>query len=109
MLNRKQSSMSTGMARYLHTTSPSRADGAKKLAIFAAKLLVTGACFWYLSRQIDLSQVLSAIALLDFRWVAFAIVIAVLEIPLSGLRWRNVVAALVPDDRHMTRTVMIAI
>jgi glycosyltransferase 2 family protein len=108
MPKRKQGWMSTGVARDLDTTN-SHAGGAKKLAIFAAKLLVTGACFWYLSRQIDLSQVLSAIALLDFRWVAFAILIAVLEIPLSGLRWRNVVAALVPDDRRMTRTVMIAI
>jgi glycosyltransferase 2 family protein len=101
--------MSTSVASDLDTKRASRGGGAGKIAIFAAKLLVTGACFWYLSRQIDLSQVLSAIALLDFRWVAFAILIAVLEIPLSGLRWRNVVAALVPDDRRMTRSVMIAI
>ncbi len=38
---------------------------AQKAAIIAAKLLVTGGCFWYVSRQIDWSQVLSAIPLLD--------------------------------------------
>jgi len=82
------------VARHLDTKSPSHGGGAKKLAIFTAKLLVTGACFWYLSRRIDFSQVLSAIALLDFRWAAFATLILVLQIPLSGLRWRNVVHAL---------------
>ena len=82
------------MARHLDTTSPSHGGGAKKLAIFTAKLLVTGACFWYLSRRIDFSQLLSAVALLDFRWAAFATLILVLQIPLSGLRWRNVVHAL---------------
>jgi uncharacterized membrane protein YbhN (UPF0104 family) len=74
-----------------------------------AKLLVTGACFWYLSRQIDFSQVLAAIALLDFRWAALATLIMVLEISLWGLRWRNVVRALAVRDRRVTRTVMIAI
>jgi glycosyltransferase 2 family protein len=97
------------VARHLDTTSPSHGGGAKKLAIFTAKLLVTGACFWYLSRRIDFSQVLSAIALLDFRWAAFATLILVLEIPLMGLRWRNVVDALAARDARVTRTVMIAI
>src|SRR5262249_6685459 len=64
---------------------------AEKVAILVAKLLVTGACFWYVARQIDLNQVLSAIPLLDFRWAAFAILVATLEIPLSGLRWYNIV------------------
>jgi hypothetical protein len=54
------------------TISAARGGGAREIAIFAAKLLVTGACFWYLSRQIDFSQVLPAVAVLDFRWVAFA-------------------------------------
>jgi len=33
----------------------------------------------------------------------------VLQFPLSGLRWRNVVHALAVCDRRVTRTVMIAI
>src|SRR5262249_62088429 len=47
--------------------------------------------------------------LLYFRWAAFATLIAVLQIPLMGLRWRNVVDALAARDARVTRTVMIAI
>jgi glycosyltransferase 2 family protein len=82
--------------------------GAQKAAIISAKLLVTGACFWYVSRQIDWRQVLSAIPLLDFRWVAVAILLAILEIPLSGLRWYNIVDALGARDKQMTRIAIIA-
>jgi glycosyltransferase 2 family protein len=62
----------------------------------------------YVSRQIDLNQVLSAIPLLDFRWAAFAILVATLEIPLSGLRWYNIVGSLAARDMRATRTAMIA-
>jgi glycosyltransferase 2 family protein len=102
--------MSTSVAGDLETTSPPRGGGAeRKVALFAAKLLVTGACFWYVSRQIDLSQVLSAIPLLDFRWAAFATVVAMLQIPLLGLRWRNIVGALAVRNERMTRAAMIAV
>src|SRR5262249_13658941 len=75
---------------------------AKKVAILVAKLFVTGACFWYVSRQIDLNQVLSAIPLLDFRWAAFAVLVAILQIPLSGLRWYNIVGSLAARDMRAT-------
>jgi hypothetical protein len=101
--------MSTGVASDLDTTSPSRGGGAEKLAILAAKLLVTGACFWYLSRQIDLSQVISAVPLLDFRWAAFATLVVMLQIPLLGLRWCNIFDALAARVERVTRTVMIAV
>ena len=101
--------MSTSAASEIDTTNSPRGSGAKKLALVAVKLLVTAACFWYLWRQIDVSQVLSAIPLLDFRWVAFATLVIVLEIPLLALRWGNVVAALAARNERMTQTVMIAI
>src|SRR5438445_3633582 len=84
----------------------SRGGRGEKVAIFAAKLLVTGACFWYVSRQIDLNQVWSAIPLLDFHWAALAILVAMLEIPLSGLRWYNIVDSLGARDKQMTRIAM---
>ena len=96
------------MASHFETPRPSRGGGAEKVAIFAVKLLVTGACFWYVSRQIDLRQVFSAIPLLDFRWAALATFVAMLEIPLLGLRWHNIVDALAMHDKPMTRTAMIA-
>ena len=100
--------MSTSVTGDFETPRPSHRGGAEKAAILAAKLLVTGACFWYVSRQIDLSQVLSAIPLLDFRWAALATLVALLEIPLLGLRWHNIVSALAARDQQMTRTAMIA-
>src|SRR5262249_1818194 len=81
---------------------------AEKIAILVAKLLVTGASFWYVSRQIDLNQVLSVIPLLDFRWAAFATLVATLEIPLSGLRWYNIVGSLAARDMRAIRIAMIA-
>src|SRR2546427_10829080 len=100
--------MSTSVAGDFETPRPSRRGGAEKVAIFAAKLLVTGACFWYVSRQIDLNQVWSAIPLLDFHWAALAILVAMLEIPLSGLRWYNIVDSLGARDKQMTRIAMVA-
>jgi uncharacterized membrane protein YbhN (UPF0104 family) len=87
---------------------PSRGGRGEKVAIFAAKLLVTGVCFWYVSRQIDLNQVWSTIPLLDFRWAALAILVAMLEIPLSGLRWYNIVDSLGARDKQMTRIALVA-
>jgi len=98
---------SSGVASDFETPRPS-SGAAKKAAMLAAKLLVTGACFWYVSRQIDWRQALSTIPLLDWRWAALAILMAMLQIPLLGLRWRNIVDALAPDDPPMTRADMIA-
>jgi hypothetical protein len=78
--------MSTSVASDLDTSRVSRGDGAGKIAIFASKLIVTGGCFWYVSRQIDFKRVWSAVPLLDFRWVAFAVLVVVLQIPLLGVR-----------------------
>src|SRR5262245_52472998 len=100
--------MSTSVVSDFETQRPSHRGGAEKAAILAAKLLVTGACFWYISRQIDLSQVLSAIPLLDIRWAALAILVVMLEIPLAGLRWYNIVDALAARNQQMTRAAMIA-
>jgi uncharacterized membrane protein YbhN (UPF0104 family) len=100
--------MSTNVVSELETPRPSKRGAAEKAAIVAAKLLVTGACFWYVSRQIDWHQVLSAIRLLDFRWAAIAIFMAILLIPLAGLRWSNVVDSLGARDQHVPLTPMIA-
>ena len=101
--------MSASVASDLDTASARRGVAAEKIAIFAAKLLVTGACFWYVSGQIDFARVLSAAPLVDFRWAAFAVVVFLLQIPLVALRWRNVLAELVTLDERMTRAAMIAV
>ena len=106
--DRDNDRMSPGEASNFQTPCPSRGGGREKIAIFAAKLFVTGGCFWYVSRQIDLSQVFSTIPLLDFRWAGFATLLIMLEIPFGGLRWRNIVNSLGESDKRMTRAAMTA-
>jgi hypothetical protein len=102
--------MDTHVASDLETTSRRpRGGGAEKVAMFATKLLVTGACFWYVSRQIDLKQVLSAVPLLDFRWAAFATLVLMLQIPLLGMRWCNILDALGARSARMTTLGIIAV
>src|SRR6516165_9365263 len=104
----RRSRMSTSVASELERPRPSHRGKVEKAAIIAAKLLVTGACFWYVSGQVDWRQLSSAIPLLDFRWAALAIFVVMLEIPLAGLRWYNIVDALAARDQQMTRTAMTA-
>jgi glycosyltransferase 2 family protein len=80
-----------------------------KVAIIAAKLLVTGVCFWYLSWQIDLQQVIFSIPHLDYRWAALAILIVMLQIPLIAIRWREILRALDAIDQRMTITSLTVI
>jgi hypothetical protein len=98
----------TGMASNLEITARPHRGGSEKLAIFSAKLVVTAACFWYVSRQLDFTQVLSNVPLLDFRWAAFASLAVMLQIPLVGLRWRNILDALVSPNARLTTGAMIA-
>src|SRR5262249_10794328 len=99
--------MRTSVASDPDTTRPSRGGATKKLAIVAVKLLVTAACFWYLSRKVDTGQVLSAVRVLDFRWAAFATVVVVLQIPLVGLRWCGIVDELAARSKRITPTIMV--
>src|SRR5262249_51931619 len=100
--------MSASIASELETPRPSHRRQVEKAAIIAPKLLATRACFWYVWRQVDWRQVSSAITLLGFRWAALAIFVFMLEIPLVGLRWYNIVDALATRDQQMTRTAMTA-
>ncbi len=70
---------------------------------------MTAGCFWLVSRQIDAKQVLSAVPRLDLRWVGFACLIVMLQIPLVGLRWRCILEALAVLDARMTHFAVMAI
>src|SRR5437870_11470789 len=97
--------MSTSLTSDFETPRASRRGKAEKVAFVAAKLVVTGACFWYVSRQIEWQQVWSAIPLLDFRWAGLASLLAMLEIPLVGLRWGNVVSAVSPGGSSIAKRI----
>jgi glycosyltransferase 2 family protein len=101
--------MSTGVADEVEAVTRRRAGGAQNIAIFAAKLAVTAACFWYVFKQVDPVQSLSGIARLDVRWTTFATFIVLLQIPVAALRWRNVLLALAACNARVTRAAMIVI
>jgi uncharacterized membrane protein YbhN (UPF0104 family) len=81
----------------------------QKVAIFGLKFAITAACFWYVFHQINLEELLRTAGNLDYRWIVFAAVIMVLQIPLAGLRWCKVTDALQPDGRPIAVGPMIAI
>jgi uncharacterized protein (TIRG00374 family) len=101
--------MSTRVASDLDTVTASRGGSSEKLAVFAAKLLVTGACFWYLSHQIDLDKVVSEIPSLDFRWAAFGALVVVLQTPILSLRWTRILDALSARPARITQIMMMVV
>ncbi len=101
--------MGIGGASDFDPTRLPRGGGTQKVALFAAKLLVTAGCFWYVSQQIDLNQVLSAVPLLDFRWMAFAVFVVILQIPLLGVRWCRILDGLRARNAQVTLAVTIAV
>jgi hypothetical protein len=88
---------------------PALSRAVKKAAVVAVKLIVTGFCFWYLSRQIDLSAVLDSLRRLEFPWAATGIFVVMLQIPLVAIRWREILKVLVALDRGMTGIAFLAI
>jgi uncharacterized membrane protein YbhN (UPF0104 family) len=80
-----------------------------KAALFAAKVVVTAMCFWYLSRRIDVAQLLRVLPELDVRWAVVAALVAMLQIPLLGLRWCEILDALALRNARMTRAAVIGI
>jgi uncharacterized membrane protein YbhN (UPF0104 family) len=80
-----------------------------KLAIVVVKIGVTGACFWFISRRIAFAEIADTFPEFDVRWVAFAILVAMLQIPLLGLRWSEVLEALALSNGKMTRRVLIRV
>lgn len=88
---------------------PPARRGVTKLAIFAAKFGITALCFWYVSRRVDFAAAVRTLPTLDVRWIALAILVALLQIPLLGLRWCEILDALALRNRLMTRRVVIGV
>jgi uncharacterized membrane protein YbhN (UPF0104 family) len=89
---------------------PSRsAFGFKKLAIIACKLAVTVGCLWYVARQIEISKVAEGIRAIDVGWASLAEVIAILQIPILGLRWSEILLALGVRSARITRAAAVVV
>jgi uncharacterized membrane protein YbhN (UPF0104 family) len=70
--------------------------------IFAVKLLVTSACFWYLLRRIDLSEVLHTRPVFDFGWISISVLVSLAQIPLLAFRLQAIVQILGPQPELLT-------
>jgi uncharacterized protein (TIRG00374 family) len=71
-----------------------RSGGLAKAFFFADKLIVTTACFWLVLRQINVTEALRALPAFDIRWAGFAVLVAVVQIPLLALRLQAIVQTL---------------
>jgi uncharacterized membrane protein YbhN (UPF0104 family) len=85
------------------------ARAVAKPALLVIKVFVTALCFWYLSGWIDVSQLLHVLPVFDVRWAVVAVLVALLQIALLGLRWCEILDALSLRNERMTRATVIGI
>jgi hypothetical protein len=97
------------MTRLAAASTPSMRAGLAQWAALGAKLMVTGASFWYVARQVDPAAVLAAVPQLDRALAAGAVAAIMLQIPLVGLRWRSVLEALAALPSRVGRLAIIAV
>ena len=65
-----------------------------KAAAITLKILVTGFCFWYVARQINLAEFGRRAQTVDVAWASLAIVAVLAQIPFVTLRWCAIIDAL---------------
>lgn len=92
----------SGIADEIDLSRPNRSGYFAKPLFFAGKLIVSAACFWYVLRQIDVSESVRALPTFDFRWAAFAVLVAMAQIPLLALRLRAIVQTLATKPAPLT-------
>lgn len=113
---KRHSSGKMGLGRVIGITEPianmgiatqsPRGGNVRNLAILVLKLLVTGACFWYVSRQIDAGKFVRAVSSLNPAWAALSALVILAELPLVALRWQKILQALQPMDRWPLRDIV---
>jgi uncharacterized membrane protein YbhN (UPF0104 family) len=86
-----------------------RAPGLGKITVVIGKLAITGACFWYLSRQIDFASVAQAFTTIHVGWAFLAAAAIATQIPLVGIRWSKITDALAETSAPVSRRSMVAI
>jgi glycosyltransferase 2 family protein len=81
---------------------PGRKSAFSKALFFAAKLIVSAACFWYVLSQINVTESIRTLPTFDVRWAAFAVSVAMAQIPLLALRLWAIVQELAPRSMRLT-------
>jgi uncharacterized protein (TIRG00374 family) len=75
----------------------------------AVKLLVTAVCFWYLSNKISWAPFTGIATTINAAWGMVALGLMMLQLPLVGLRWAEIVSVLAPASKNSSRGPMLAI
>lgn len=75
-------------------TTPGRWRRISKFAAIILKVAVTGACFWYLAKQVDFGEFARTVPTISIGWLLIAVLGAALQVPLIGLRWSAIIDAL---------------
>jgi uncharacterized membrane protein YbhN (UPF0104 family) len=97
------------MPEQVTAMDPRWEPSAKAVPILLLKLAVTGICFWYVVRQINVADLAPTLKMLDAKWTVFAALLILLEVPLVALRWCQIVDALRADMSPVPRRPMMAI
>ena len=74
--------------------SPKREIGPVKYLFMIGKVVVTVACLWYVLRRLDIGNTWHALLMFHFKWVALAVLLGGMQIPLLALRLRSIIDAL---------------
>jgi len=88
---------------------PDGRNGLRKGLVLVAKFFVTTACFWYVLRRIDLGEAVRALPSFDLRWMALAVLVAALQIPLLAARLQAIVNSLGRPPARFTYAAAISV
>jgi uncharacterized protein (TIRG00374 family) len=80
-----------------------------KAAAIGLKILITGFCFWYVAREISLTEFVRRASTIDIAWASLATVAIVAEIPLMTLRWCAIIDALADNGERVARGPALAV
>jgi glycosyltransferase 2 family protein len=86
-------------------TSPAFRNGA----VIALKILIMGACFWYVARQVSVADFVRRAHTVDLGWASLAVLFITAQIPFSTLRWCSIIDALSNGGKHVARRRVFAI
>jgi glycosyltransferase 2 family protein len=84
-------------------------NGLRKSLVLVVKFVVTAACFWYVLRRVNLDEAVRALPSFDLRWMALAVLVATLQIPLLAARLQAIVNSLGRPPARFTYVAAVSV